>query len=47
MLPIEIPPLESTFRLLQLPAPLPKGEKRPGSEPLVGLHHRGRMTSAP
>ena len=29
MLPIELPPIESSNRLLQLPAPAPKSEKRP------------------
>jgi hypothetical protein len=29
MLPIELPPLESSNRLLQLPAPLPHAEQRP------------------
>jgi hypothetical protein len=29
MLPIELPLLDSNFRLLQLPAPPPQGEKRP------------------
>jgi hypothetical protein len=31
MLPIELPPLESNNRLLQLPAPAPQGEKRPAA----------------
>jgi hypothetical protein len=29
MLPIELPPLESSNRLLQLPVPPPRGEQRP------------------
>ena len=33
MLPIELPPLESSNRLLQLPAPLPPGEQRPAAAP--------------
>ena len=29
MLPIEVPPLDNNFRLLQLPTPPAQGEKRP------------------
>jgi hypothetical protein len=31
MLPIELLPLETNNRLLQLPAPPPQGEKRPAA----------------
>lgn len=31
MLPIEPPPMESNNRLLQLPAPAPRGEQRPAA----------------
>jgi hypothetical protein len=33
MLPIELPPLESNNRLLQLPAPVPQGEKKRPTAP--------------
>jgi len=33
MLPIELPPLESSNRLLQLPAPMPHAEQRPTTAP--------------
>jgi hypothetical protein len=33
MLPIELPPLESSNRLLQLPAPVSHTEKRPTTAP--------------
>ena len=33
MLPIELPPLESNNRLLQLPAPIPQSEQRPPKAP--------------
>jgi len=31
MLPIELPPIESSNRLLQLPPPMPAGEQRPAA----------------
>jgi len=31
MLPIELPTLESSNRLLQLPPPIPQGEQRPAA----------------